>query len=499
MMKTFSPIRLNSWREIAILMIAIMDVSWITPWFRSLTPETYAVDSVRVLIILSSIIIFSHILIRNMDYLRLKKSIRQGLLIAFIIVGCYIGIKTLVYANESISLSELISRPIKSFADLKYLIPVEFLVIIVVLVAFWRGVSLSQEHIGPTSVMSHFWIGIIMFVVFIFIITLATGENAGEFFNLFLFSTLMGVSAARMTVVGMVRGGTKNSINRSWFLGILLAALVVVGISSLLGSVSISIFAGIAGLFFGVLGSIIILIWVIISPVITFLTTILGDIFQNSQAIQELGDSLQKLNTLMRGLGDKLSDLIGKSGIGNLVSKWAPTVKVIILISVIVLFILGIILWMTFKLWKDRERHLAGDEEKSIIRSGNLLQSLLDILLQRWNRTLNSIEQLTDFRKRQRIKVAARIRQVYAELMELCDSLDQPRHDSVTPLEFVPNLERIFPGFQFEINLITRAYMDVRYGMLPENNTDLVGIESAWTKLHKAGTKQLQEQKQNKK
>ena len=124
---------------------------------------------------------------------------------------------------------------------------------------------------------------------------------------------------------------------------------------------------------------IVIIIWVIISPVISFLTTILGDLFQDSQSIQELGDSLQKLNAMMRGLGDKISDLIGKSGIGNLVSRWAPTVKTIILISVIVLFILGIILWMTIKLWKDRERRLVGDEEKSIIQSGNILQSILEV------------------------------------------------------------------------------------------------------------------------
>jgi len=83
--------------------------------------------------------------------------------------------------------------------------------------------------------------------------------------------------------------------------------------------------------------------------------------------------------------------------------------------------------------------------------------------------------------------------------MELCESLGQPRHAAVTPLEFVPKLERIFPGYQIEINLITRAYLDVRYGLLPENRNDLTSIESAWTKLHKAGAKRLQEQKQNRK
>ena len=418
-------------------------------------------------------------------------------MIAFLIIGCFIGIKMLLYSNESISLSELINRPIKSFADIKYLIPVEFLVILVVLIAFWRGVSLAQEHIGPNSVISHFWIGIVSFVVFIFLITLATGENAGEFFYLFLFSTLMGVSAARMTVVGMVRGGTKNKFDRSWFIGILLAALFVVGVSSLIGSASIDIFSGIGGLFFGLIGSIIILIWLIISPVISFLITILGDLFQNSEAIKQLGDSLQNLNAMMRGLGEKISDLLGKSGISDLVSRWAPSVKAVILVSIIILFIIGIVLWMTLKLWRDRERRLVGDEEKSKIRSGNILRSLLDSLLNRWNKTIDSFEQLTDLRNRQRKKAAARIRQVYAELLDLCESLGQPRRDAVTPLEFLPCIEKIFPGFNPEISLITKAYLDVRYGLLPENKNDIADIESAWTNLRKVGNKRIQEQKKN--
>ena len=252
-MKSFSPVRLNPWRDLAILMIILMEVSWITPWFRSLTPETYAVDSLRVLIMLSCVVLFSHLLIRVMDYLRLKRSIRPGLMVAFLIVGSFVGIKTMLYAQESISLSELITRPIRSFADIKYLIPAEFIVTIAVLLGFWRGVSLAQEHVGPSSVKSHFLIGIVMFVVFIFVNTLVTGEQPGDFFYLFLFSSLVGMCAARMTIVGMVRGGKENRFNRSWFLGIILAAFLVVSLSAVLGGVITDQFAWIGVFFWGYL------------------------------------------------------------------------------------------------------------------------------------------------------------------------------------------------------------------------------------------------------
>jgi hypothetical protein len=92
-MNTLPPVRINPWREIAIVMIIMMEVSWITPWFRALTPETYAVDATRVMVILALIGLFSHALIRIMDYLRLKKSIRQVVMIGFMIFGACIGIK----------------------------------------------------------------------------------------------------------------------------------------------------------------------------------------------------------------------------------------------------------------------------------------------------------------------------------------------------------------------------------------------------------------------
>ena len=275
-MKTFSSIRLNPWREIAILMIILMEVSWITPWFRSLTPETYAVNSLRVLIILAIIVLGSHLFVRIMDYLHLKKSIRQGLIVIIVILSSIIGIKTLVYTHETDSLSAFLSQPIRSFLDIQSIIPIEFIVIVAIMIGFWRGISLAQQPIGPSLVKSHFLLGIVMFIAFIFLITLATGENPGEFFYIFLFTSLVGVSAARMTVVGMMRGGRENRFNRSWFLGIIFAALVVVGLSSLLGGILSEKFGWIGGLFIGLFGSILVLVWLIFSPVISYLDLIAG-------------------------------------------------------------------------------------------------------------------------------------------------------------------------------------------------------------------------------
>jgi hypothetical protein len=128
-------------------MIVIMEVSWITPWFRSLTPETYAVSPRRIMLILTIMVLFSHYIVRVMNYLRLKKSIRQGIMLAILIICSFIGIKMLLYVHESISVLELINRPMRSFTNLKYLIPAEFFVVVAVLIGFWRVCHLPNNQL----------------------------------------------------------------------------------------------------------------------------------------------------------------------------------------------------------------------------------------------------------------------------------------------------------------------------------------------------------------
>jgi hypothetical protein len=69
----------------------------------------------------------------------------------------------------------------------------------------------------------------------------------------------------------------------------------------------------------------------------------------------------------------------------------------------------------------------------------------------------------------------------------------------VTPLEFLPKINRLFPELQPEILMITEAYLDVRYGLLPENKNEITNIEAAWKELQVVGLERLQELKHNKK
>jgi hypothetical protein len=329
--------------------------------------------------------------------------------------------------------------------------------------------------------------------------TIVTSETPGDFFYLFLFSSLVAMCAARITVVGMLRGGTKNKFNRFWFLGIILAASIVVGLASLLGGVMGEQFTWISALLLGVFGSILVLVWILIDPIISFLITVLSNIFQNSQGIASLGKSLENINIIIQGFGQRLAEMIGNTGIWLLITRLGPVIKTIILIVIVVLIILGVVAWMAIKLWRDRERRLLGEDQKTDIKAGNFFQTLLGILRQGWAGAINSLEQMTDLKRRQRIRAAARIRQVYADLMELCVSLGHPRADAETPLEFTHELNLLFPELHPEVAIITEAYNSVRYGQLPETQQEVEDVESAWKKVDSSGHEILTALKHSKK
>ena len=74
---------------------------------------------------------------------------------------------------------------------------------------------------------------------------------------------------------------------------------------------------------------------------------------------------------------------------------------------------------MAMQIWKERKRRKLAEEQQAILEHGELWQLLKTILRNQWNIFVNAVTNATDLRKQARLRAAARIRQVYADLMEL--------------------------------------------------------------------------------
>ena len=94
------------------------------------------------------------------------------------------------------------------------------------------------------------------------------------------------------------------------------------------------------------------------------------------------------------------------------------------------------------------------------------------------------------------MQAAERVRFIYAQLMDLCEKLEAPRAAAETPLEFLPELQKLFPEQKAEAETITRAYLRVRYGEFAEDKESLQEVIRAWEELSSAGEKQYLAHKQ---
>jgi hypothetical protein len=287
--------------------------------------------------------------------------------------------------------------------------------------------------------------------------------------------------------------------DRTWLAGIVLTILGSTGFAAILGT----IITGFAPVIVGVLVRLFLAVMVIIiTPfvfVLVFILTQLVDAIslEDMALFEGLNVGLARLRGMAQMMAEFASDyswIVGR--LNELWLRWGPLVKVT-LCSGVILLIAGVI---AFRLRERAQRAaLYPDEEvEDLLQEAdllNLLQKRFRNQMQNWADRLNFGGRLGRGR---RILAAARIRQIYAEMLDQTASLEYPRMVAQTPLEYLHTLKRCYPSLEREVSVITHAYMRVRYGELPEQKAEIEAVEGAWTRIEIFGNRLLASRKRKK-
>ncbi len=482
-------LRWRPWRELAILGLMLMDISWIVPWYRSLTPATYAVSSLRAFLILFAILFSIHLVMRVLNFLRLRMDIRRIVIVSVFILSIIVGLKTLLYSSEPVTISDLVGRPLRAFNDLTGLIPDEFVIVLVVLGTGWRGIALAQGLIEPTTAKRNFQFGFVMFIGYVFLNTLVTGETPGIMPYIFTFAGLTALAASRVSVLSTLRGGQGNPFDRRWLLGMALATTSVVGLAAFasymagegMGSVEV-----ILDFFFGLIAVFLVLI---ISPVIFFTQQFMDSSGRLGQAAQQIFNVLDQTRENMMRIGARFFAALERVGFFN----FTPYLKPLLLWSIVIGA--AILIVVSLSRWLIKERTVSAQERRSMLSGVDLLALLREGLKQRLSELGEGLSNAIHFRQGQRLLAAAKIRRIYAQLMNLSKEMGVPRPAAYTPLEFLQTLTNVLPAQKGELELITRAYLKVRYGELPESRQEVNEVESAWEWVEAQGKELIKQKK----
>jgi len=324
-----------------------------------------------------------------------------------------------------------------------------------------------------------------MFVAFIFINTIATGETPGGLIYVFFLAALIGMTAARISVISSLRGGGSNPFDRQWFITMVASAMVVIGLAAGLGALfggRLAVFGQVGSMILGLFALIMV---AIISPLIYAAQTFLSSSHSATQTLQGLVNALQNLRVTLFEFSGKIFGFFDQSGIFD----WVSRLKSILLWSA--LLVASLVILASLTQWLLKERDSRKDERQSLATGGDLLKLIQQALQRRLKNLGDGLMRAATLGRGQRFLAAMRIRRIYTQLMDLSEMLGKTRAPAVTPLEFLPTLDGLFTGMESELNAITAAYLRVRYGEFPETRQEIDSVEAAWEGVRLQGQKQL--------
>lgn len=481
------------WRELAALSLFLLGLSWGIPWFRALSAATQSVSPAHALRVFSAIGFSAYLLVRALVGFQISLRARRQVLVVGVIAAIAFGLRTILYAKETIPLTELVMRPLWALGNFNALIPNEIIVIVAVVLVFRRAAVLALDYIGPGRVLDEFKNGFVMFLLFVLIITMVTGEQVSDSeLLMFIYSGLAGMGAARLDSIGELRGAVKTRLTwrrgLSMLLGMTMTAVTAYQVGRAFGADN----GALAGI---VLGGVVLAAFIVSIPLLLLLLYALffvialfeGQVSQAMNRLLEVVDEMLAFLDSLRGilqevaefLADKLAFL---APVFRALASAAPAVRTIVLIAAVVGPILLVLAVMAIRQRARRRRE--GIEESTALDLQSLLQRLRSGLRTRLQKP-NIVIALFDAESRRRL-LAARIRPMYAQLIRMAAEMGRPRGSAQTPEEFSASLVKLIPGEEEAIMVMTRAYERIRYGELPEETAEVAAVAEAWASIRAA-------------
>ena len=126
--------KIDPWKEAAGFASLAMDLSWGTLWFQALVARgDYVPNFGTVFLYLLGVMGLSYLLVRLMNYLRLKLVVRRVVLTGVLFGAILIGLRYFLIRSADLSLWDLLILPIRALQDLTVAFPKEYILIFGVL------------------------------------------------------------------------------------------------------------------------------------------------------------------------------------------------------------------------------------------------------------------------------------------------------------------------------------------------------------------------------
>lgn len=465
--------------ELLYLMWAVMEISLLTPFVLSFMAWASAWPPAQTALWLLLLMLFAFNLIRLQNYLRIPRHRQRWVMVIGALLMAFLAIRTLIYDVSLFDMNWL-ATIYRNFTEAENTLwQRDVTLFLLVSYIWWRGMLLATRQ--PDISRLGFRIRLAVLVGVPLAIAAVSSARLGwsilPYILLYFAAALTAVALTRAEQVEREQHALISSITPRWLVAVLLTSLVTVAVA---GAVAVGINAATADdltplsflwrpVRFG--GSVVGLTLIfLLSPLLEPLNAALEWLVAFWQrAFLALFESAEEAPELGAGLSayQEWLEEIQQTPMGEPIINWRlVTIVVIVLLVVVALLAVG----RMYQRYRSEEEYFSRHIGGGVIGLGGerpgLAQRLLEQfgLLRRW-------------------RAATSIRRIYARMCHAAEACGYPRAEAETPYEYLGALREVWPEQQEDTELITGAFVRVRYGEAPETDAELEEIREAWRRL----------------
>ncbi len=463
--------------ELLYLGFALMEVALFTPvvlvilgWARYWPPF-------QVTLWLLLVMLLPLNLIRLMGLLQWDLKRQRRLLLLGLVLTIFQSWRLLLYNDGSLFDFSWMHQFLNSLGEGGNLLWTRDLsVFLVTAFVWWRGIRLATRYPEINNVGLRLRLGGLIFLPLIIWFSGAfLNANIVPFILLFFLAALTVISLVRAENIEQERSGTAATLNARWFAVVAAAASLIVIVAAALtaliaGEPLFLLVAWLAPLWqalqFGATVSGAILFELIypaaeiVAGIVQWLAGILGGVLGQLSATLQASNILGDLDSPLIPTPTETVEVVGPTLLGR-----STTVLIMIALLVLVALALGRSYQKATFAARDSQRSRGRVDEEESGRGRGLLERLG--LFRQW-------------------RAAASIRRIYKQMCRAAADAGYPRVATETPYEYLRTLGRVWAEHAAETQLITEAFVRVRYGEVPETEEELELIRAAWRRLEAA-------------
>jgi hypothetical protein len=459
--------------ELLYVLWALMELAIITPLALALMPWARYWPPTQVVLWLLLVMLIPFNLSRIGSIFELPVQRQQVVMALGLIVIVLLSWRLLVYPDHDLLdfgwLEEMFGHITESGNPYRSR---EIALFALIVICWWRGISLVGRRVDVRDMGLRLRTGILLMALLVAgVAGTLLSWSVTSFILLYFFTALMAVVLTRVEQLELNRSGRSFPLGPKWMLVVVGAAGLLTFLTAVLtgfisGESVLEIAGWLAPIWLAItfLGAAVAsMVSYLLVPVILLIEWLIGLIpFDfGAPAIQPVDFDLDStvLTIQPEEISEQVPQLIETS------QRLLP-----LLIMVFIVLLVSLALGRLFRI----ARRPADSEATSIspldgidrLGRPSLAQRLMDRLgfVRRW-------------------RSATSIRRIYQAMSNTAASHGYPRSDSETPYEYLETLAKAWPDHRDETELVTEAYIRVRYGEIPESKEEMDSIVVAWEKL----------------